>query len=143
MIRLLPLLFPLTILLACGQPEGNQGPLMSPGENCLGCHDGRDPEAPAFTAAGTVFDSATATAAAGVAGATVIITDANKVETLLTTNAAGNFYTTKALAAPYTVAVERNGKRAAMASAPSTGGCATCHASPPANGAPGRVYAAP
>lgn len=144
MIRTFPLALPcFVLLLACGQPEGSQGPLMNPGENCLGCHDGTNREAPAYTVAGTIFDSATAGATAGVSGATVIITDANQVETRLTTNAAGNFYTGKAIAAPYSVAVERNGKRAAMASKPSTGGCSSCHASPPANGAPGRIYAAP
>jgi len=144
MIRSFALVLPCSFLVfACGQPEGREGALMNPGDNCLTCHDGRNREAPAYTVAGTVFDTPTSPATSGVSGATVIITDANQVETRLTTNAAGNFYTGKAIAAPFSVAVERGGKRAAMASVPSTGGCATCHANPPANSAPGRIYAAP
>lgn len=123
--------------------EGEGGALMRPGENCLGCHNGTQREAPRFTAAGTVFTSATASASAGLGGATVIITDANQAVTRLTTNAAGNFYTSKAIAAPYTVAIEHAGTRLSMGAAPSSGGCASCHSSRPANGAPGRLYAAP
>jgi hypothetical protein len=87
------------------------------------------------------FGSASASASAGISGATVIITDANGTQTRLTTNAVGNFYTAKSLAAPYTVAIEHNGMQLTMAASPSSGGCASCHSSPPANGAPGRLYA--
>lgn len=113
---------------------------MRPGENCLVCHDGSDREAPKFTVAGTAFASSNAAATAGLGDVTVIITDTNGTETRLTTNAAGNFYTSKAITAPFTAAVERNGQRIEMQSAQS-GDCASCHANPPAGGAPGRVYA--
>lgn len=124
------------MLAACG----GEGPLMRPGENCLACHDGSDREAPKFTAAGTVFANSTAAATEGLGDVTVIITDANGTETRLTTNAAGNFYTSKTLTAPFTAAVERNGKLSVMNSAQS-GSCASCHANPPVGGAPGRIYA--
>lgn len=116
---------------------------MRPGENCLSCHDGTQHEAERYTVAGTVFGSATAATASGLNGVTVIITDANHAEARLTTNAAGNFYTSQVFAAPYTVAVEHSGRRFSMAAAPSSGACASCHSTPPAGGAPGRVYATP
>jgi len=154
--RLLLIVLPCLLLVACGpsfggeqasrwgeEGEGGEGDFMRPGEDCLACHDGTRREAPRFTVAGTVFDSSTAASSAGLGGVTVIITDANSAQTRLTTNAAGNFYTSKTIAPPYAVAVEHAGTRFAMAAPPSTGGCASCHSSPPANGAPGRIYAAP
>jgi hypothetical protein len=141
--RLLLLALPWFLFAACGAASDEEGPLMRPGENCLSCHDGTQHEAERYTVAGTVFGSATAATAAGVSGVTVIITDANHAEARLTTNAAGNFYTSQVFAAPYTVAVERSGTRFTMAAAPSSGGCASCHSTPPTGGAPGRVYATP
>ena len=117
---------------------------MRPGENCLGCHDGKHGEAPAFTVAGTVFDSASSPADAGAANVTVIITDANSAELRLTTNAAGNFYTSKTLALPLKqVALERGANTAQMISPPPNGGCSGCHNNPPASGAPGRINVRP
>ena len=73
----------LTVLLACGGHDEEGGPLMSPGQNCLACHG--------FTAAGTVYGSATAGSGSGLAGVTVELTDANQAVVTLTSNAAGNF----------------------------------------------------
>jgi hypothetical protein len=110
---------------------------MSPGSNCMSCHDGS--QATKFTVAGTVYGSATAGATAGVAGATVVITDANFVDTTLTTNSVGNFFTAKTIATPFTVRVGT----LMMGSALSQGGCAACHTVPGLNAAPGRVFTSP
>ena len=115
---------------------------MRPGEDCLSnCHDGT--AAQKFTAAGTIFGGTTAAGDAGVEGVTVIITGADSVETRLTTNAAGNFYTTAAVAKPFSLAVERGTRREQMQSTSSSGACASCHTVPPANNAPGRIYVSP
>lgn len=128
-------------LAACGPAGEEEGPLMRPGENCLSCHDGSQREAPRFTAAGTVYETTSAAPSAGVAGVAVLLTDANGAVTTLTTNAAGNFYTTKALAMPVRVALERSGRRTTMGASAATGACASCHTVPPVSGAPGRIYA--
>ena len=128
---------------ACGPGRSNTGPLMMPGENCLTCHAlSGEAREKVYTAAGTVFEAPTSATDAGVSGVTVIITGADQQVQRLTTNAVGNFYTSKAIKAPFTVAVERNGKRTSMGSTP-TGACASCHTDPPLNNAPGRIYAAP
>jgi hypothetical protein len=59
----------------------------------------------------------------------------------LKSNVAGNFYTADPLAFPVAVAVTRGGKPSLM-KAPS-GGCNSCHAKSPRNGARGRIFAEP
>jgi len=121
--------------LACGGHENDDknNALMAPGQDCKGCHG-------SFTVAGTVFGSASADTGSGLAGVSVVITDANQVDTTLITNAAGNFYTSAALALPLRKAtVVRNGQHTDMSSAPE-GGCNRCHTQPPTGGAPGRIH---
>jgi hypothetical protein len=104
-----------------------EGPTMSPGVDCLVCHDGA--KATAFTAAGTVFASATAAASEGIAGATVTIAGATRTVSM-DTNAAGNFYFTEAFGFPATVKVTRNGTTRTMNTSLTKGGCAAgnlCH----------------
>ena len=118
---LLPALLVAT-LTACGGGEDGEGgshALMAPGENCMrsGCHGN-------FTVAGTVFPSAASAASAGLANVSVVITDANNAQTTLTSNAAGNFYTSQSMALPLqSVYVLRNGTRTDMSGTP-TGACA-------------------
>lgn len=136
--KLVPLVAVLGLLacLACGghDDDDKNNALMAPGQNCQACH------AP-FTVAGTVFGTASADTGTGLAGISVILTDANQVDTTLTTNAAGNFFTSAALALPLKkTAVVRNGQRTEMGAAPE-GACNRCHALPPTGGAPGRIYA--
>ncbi len=136
--KLVPLVAVLGLLacLACGghEDDDKNNALMAPGQNCQACH------AP-FTVAGTVFGTASADTGTGLAGISVILTDANQVDTTLTTNAAGNFFTSAALALPLKkTAVVRNGQRTEMGAAPE-GACNHCHALPPSGGAPGRIYA--
>lgn len=96
--------------------------LMRPGEDCLACHG-------EFTAAGTVYASATAGAGEGVAGATVTLVGTAGSDTV-TTNAAGNFYTRVNLGFPLVSAsVSRNGQTRTMQQTASVGSCAAaaCH----------------
>ena len=132
--RLLALLL-LASALACGghDDDDKDNELMAPGQNCMACHG--------FTVAGTVFGSATADSGSGLAGVTVIITDANSVDTTLTTNAAGNFFSGAALALPLKkAAVVRNGTRTDMDGVP-VGDCNRCHTLPATGLAAGRIHA--
>ena len=88
-----------------------EGPLMEPGADCLGCHDGD--EARLWTAAGTW----------GGQGNQVSLRDANGKSFTLGTNQAGNFYTAESLAFPLQVSV--NGET--MPDAVTYGGCNSCH----------------
>ena len=93
----------------------DHGPLMRPGSDCLGCHDGDT--AKRWTAAGTWAGQ----------GNRVDIQDASGKSFTLTTNQVGNFYTAEALAFPLQVSV--NG--AAMPGGLTVdqgGSCNRCHA---------------
>ena len=128
--KLLFLMLPLLAasITACGggdDGEGGSQALMSPGENRMrsGCHRN-------FTVAGTVFPSANSPASAGIAGVSVVVTDATNAQFPLTSNAAGNFYTSQRMTLPLqSVYVVRNGTRTEMGSSPD-GACASssCHA---------------
>jgi hypothetical protein len=116
-----------TQLTACGGSDDDGNALMRPGENCLagGCHSAGSDKP--FTVAGTVFATPGAAASAGLANVSVVVTDANGVNTTLTTNAVGNFYTGAAMAQPLaSVYVLRGTTRTEMGGAP-TGDCASCH----------------
>jgi hypothetical protein len=130
--------------------EGDSGPLMRPGENCLECHGGTllpeepptvaDPrEAPPWTVAGTVFQTEDAPATDGVLGARVHLTDADGQTLTLETNAAGNFYTDAPLRFPLRASVEHSGVTREMEPDVPYGGCNSCHRLPPRQDAPGRV----
>ncbi|MFM2069171.1 MAG: hypothetical protein RLZZ584_4080 [Pseudomonadota bacterium] len=117
----------------------SNGALMSPGEDCVACHraGGSAAEHP-FSIGGTIYASAQAPAGAGIAGVTVVVTDARGQTVTMTTNAAGNFYSTAALAMPLQAAhVVRDGVRRSMGTSSFAGACASCH-SPTATG---RIYA--
>jgi hypothetical protein len=72
---------------ACNDPNNSA---MCPGDDCLACH--------AFRAAGTLFSGAGAATAVGSAAVTFV--DKNGVTVSRTSNSAGNFYTSSALAFP-------------------------------------------
>jgi hypothetical protein len=113
-------------LAACGSDDDDGGPTMLPGSNCLSCHSGSG-EAPAFTAAGTVYGAGNAAADAGLQGAAVTLTGSGNGQVVtLTTNSAGNFFTSQPLTAPISVLVARGGQTATMSRA--TGACGSCHA---------------
>jgi hypothetical protein len=104
----------------------NYGPLMDPGEDCMGCHTHQSGES-GWTAAGTVFFG---TGEQGVADVTVKITDAAGRDVTLTTNAAGNFYTQEPLVLPLdrVEIVGPHGNSIMQADAAS-GSCNSCHRS--------------
>ncbi len=93
------------------------GPMMKPGEDCLGCHGGGggEEEAVAWTVAGTF----------GGPGSSVWIQDAGGRSFTLTANQAGNFYTREAVQFPLNVSVDGN----AMPAQVTYGGCNRCHGS--------------
>ena len=116
---------------ACGGEAGDQGATMAPGTA----------QEETFSAGGTVFGAADAAENQGLSGATVTITDANGTPHFFRTNATGNFYARTFLAAPVQkVAIDYNGKHVEMAAPPPSGACNSCHAQPPQNGAPGRIF---
>jgi hypothetical protein len=115
------------LLAACGGGDDDGNALMKPGEDCLasGCHGTGSQRQ--FTVAGSVFPSAGAAASAGLANVAVVLKDAAGVETTLTTNAAGNFFSSVAMALPLTsVYLVRDGQRTDMRGTP-LGACASCH----------------
>jgi hypothetical protein len=123
-----------TLLLSACSGEEEEGPDMQPGSNCMSCHTGGD--APAFTAAGTVFAGGDLTV--GVGGATVTITPATGRPVELITRASGNFYTNLPLTPPLTIVVSAGGFTNPMSSSASSGACGACHA-PAATGAGARA----
>lgn len=133
-----------------GDAEGDEGPLMMPGENCLECHGGTllagepptipEPRtAPPWTVAGTVFSSIDAPASGGVEGASVRVTDADGQTITMVTNRAGNFYTEAPLRFPLQAAIEYLGVVQDMEPDVPYGGCNSCHRLPPRQQAPGRI----
>ena len=115
------------------------GPLMRPGENCMGCHTGG--RAPRWEVAGTVFECAQADRHEGVADVDVVFRDPSGAEVLrLRTNEAGNFYSKTDLPEGYRVSLVRGETTREMSVSPPRGACNSCHTQPPENGAPGRLY---
>ena len=109
------------MLLAASACIPQEGPMMRPFEDCLGCHGAGNGKA--WTVAGT-----------WAKGANVSVTDANGKTVPLRGNDAGNFYTAEPLAFPLTVSV--NGKvmpdpavltEPRPAARVTYGGCNLCH----------------
>ncbi|WP_437917321.1 hypothetical protein WME73_25120 [Sorangium sp. So ce302] len=115
------------------------GPLMRPGDNCLRCHNPVANTAPPWSAAGTVYDAPDADRNDGVAGVTVIVSDAGGKSVALVTNEAGNFHTAEALVNPLRIRLEYEGRSIEMSIEAPAGSCNACHADPPVGGAPGRI----
>jgi hypothetical protein len=100
-----------TIALAgCEGSDSSTGALMAPGQDCLRCHS--------FTVAGTVFD-----VSGGGAEGVIVVVDG----VTLTSNAAGNFFTTSSISFPASVEILRQKRVATMPSPAPDGGCNRCH----------------
>jgi mono/diheme cytochrome c family protein len=142
-----------------GDDEGDE--LMTPGQACISCHtkenlehsskkkddeeedeEEDELEAPAFTAAGTVYPSLhEPDDCFGLgSGAQIILTGADGKKQTLTVNRAGNFMTELPLVLPYKASVVRNGKTRAMKTAQEDGDCNGCHTAEGGD-APGRIIA--
>jgi hypothetical protein len=121
-----------------------KGPLHRPGQPCTLCHDGALRDPPAFSVAGTIFQ--TPGAQVGASGIVVAMTDsAGTLYQAAATNSAGNFYVTPRQWTPtypivQTVLVENGATVATMYSQISwSGSCAWCHSDPPSDSSPGHV----
>ena len=112
--------------------SGN-GPTMSPGEICMGCHG--------FTIAGTVYPTLHETGLCyGInGGAEVVITPACGTPITLSVNSAGNFYYMGTVRAPFTAKVVVGGRERAMITPQTLGDCNACHTPNGIQGAPGRI----
>lgn len=120
-------------------PGVSPGPTHRPGQPCLVCH------ADDYSVAGTIY--AVKGDKAGVAGASVLLTDVNNATFTATTNAVGNFFVAKdawAPAFPLHAAVTIGNVTATMSSIIGRdGSCASCHAEPQSRISAGEVYVAP
>jgi cytochrome c551/c552 len=122
---------------------GNEGsPDMNPGMACNACHTSSD-EGPRFSIAGTVYPTVhepdLCNGAGPASGAEVVITRADGRVLTLAPNAAGNFYSEVAVAAPYRAKVVDAAGERAMTATQTSGDCNSCHTQIGANGAPGRI----
>jgi hypothetical protein len=116
-----------------------ESPQMHPGAACISCHTSSG-EAPRFNIAGTVYPTGhEPTDCNGATAGAVEVTDARGTVTVLTVNAAGNFFSTAAFVSPIHVAVVKNGVRRAMSGSPPSGDCNSCHTETGASMAPGRI----
>lgn len=125
-----------------------KSPDMHPGVPCRKCHvllgsaSGKE-----FDIAGTVYPTAhEPDDCNGLAGVTVVITDANNVDHPFNVTNAGNFYHEDAfgfakIAVPYKAKVVRNGMTRAMSAAQTDGNCNNCHTETGAQNAPGSIMA--
>ncbi len=121
---------------------------MHPGRACVDCHRSRG-RGPLYTIAGTVYatghDPDDCFGADGGGMAVVEITDATGAVTRLTPNAipvlgsAGNFFSSAAIATPYTARVLYQGRVRAMLTPQTSGDCNSCHTAAGTTGAPGRI----
>jgi len=93
------------------------------GQACAGCHDGAN--ATLWTASGTLYNAVSGGSA--IAGATIVLTDANNQEVRIVTSSNGNFYTQTALAYPVTARASGCPNDVAMVSKAASGDCNSCH----------------
>jgi hypothetical protein len=125
---------------------GREGRGMDPGQACIACHS-RDPGAPVFTIAGTVYATAHEPdmclgGTGSAAGASVVVTDANGASYTIAVGASGNFSLSTSIPLPYKAKVlGAGGGVRTMAAAQTNGDCNVCHTENGASGAPGRVFA--
>jgi type 1 fimbria pilin len=118
-------------------------PLMLPGRDCQRCHVPSGQAASVrLTISGTVFRSlSSACNTGGASGVKVEILDAGgRVQATLTSNAAGNFYTSDPVTFPIRSRVTKDGVTREMLSMTAIGSCASCHQKEPKFGTEGIVY---
>ena len=122
--------------------EDEPHPWMLPGSDCMaaGCH-GSGATMP-FAFAGTIYaNRREADDCFGQADAVVIVEDADHVEYVVETNAAGNFFIQAGARYPFRAAVSYNKRTVEMLDVrPEHGSCNGCHTATGLNGAPGRIH---
>jgi hypothetical protein len=112
--------------------SGNNA-MMRPGDACVACHAN-------FTVSGTVYPTLHEPLNCnGKSAVQVVITPASGTAVTLTTNSAGNFYSTAKIAAPYSAKVVVGGVERAMTAKQTSGNCNSCHTQNGAQSAPGRI----
>lgn len=105
---------------------GTGSPTMNPGDDCRSCHDGVS--ARNFTAAGTVYPSASSPANAGIAGVTVRLIDGSgAVAKQLVSNEAGNFFTEDALPGAVRIEIQQGATTRSMEATSTPASCNRCH----------------
>lgn len=96
------------------------------GMDCLSCHGDVTMELDSrWTVAGTLYDTATGTNP--LAGATIIVTDADGKELSLVSASNGNFFTTEPVTLPLSVRASACPDDITMSSPATDGSCNTCH----------------
>ena len=123
-------------------PGVRKGPTHRPGQPCTWCHDGALFDPPAFSVAGTVFESPSKLV--GVSGATVTMTDSAGKSYQTTSNEVGNFYVTPDQWTPHfpipTTVIEYSQRKITMYSEISwSSSCAECHGLTAGPSSPGPV----
>jgi hypothetical protein len=126
-------------------PGVSPGPDHRPGQPCLVCHGGAGPASAQFSFGGTIYEIPGSTV--GYGGATVKLTDANKLEATATTNSVGNFYVFASQYGPtFPVDVELDQgatfKNPMFTHIGRNGSCAWCHFGSAGPTTPGHVYMA-
>jgi hypothetical protein len=113
---------------------GGNGATMQPGTTCVvGCHTN-------YTIAGTVYPTLHEPMNCyGKSGVQVVITPATGEVITMTTNTAGNFYSTMKIAMPFSAKLVVNGVERPMMATQTSGDCNSCHTPNGANLAPGRI----
>ena len=116
---------------------------MHPGAACVSCHSqqGEGPRGIAGTVFPTAHEPDDCNGASGSSGVVVEITDANGTVTTLRVNGAGNFYSKRSVALPYTARVVSGTKTRVMKTPQTNMDCNSCHTEGGTSGAPGRIIA--
>jgi hypothetical protein len=128
------------LLVALTLAACDNSPTMDPGSDCLSCHSPGGRAHRAYSVAGTVFAQPDSPEFDGVAGANVVVTDANGRIVTMTTNAAGNFYTEEDVTLPLDVLVQVGDIVRHMEPRVTKASCGSCHEAVPYQGTEGRVF---
>jgi hypothetical protein len=123
-------------------PGVRKGPTHRPGQPCTWCHDGALFDPPAFSIAGTVFESPSNLV--GVNGATITMTDSSGDTFQTTSNQVGNFYVTPdqwtpKFPIPTTVVTYQQRKLTMYSQIGWSSSCAECHEEAVGPSSPGPV----
>ncbi|MBF0277100.1 MAG: hypothetical protein HQM13_04890 [SAR324 cluster bacterium] len=108
------------------------------GEDCMSCHQlGSSGNDEIFSVAGTVYDALDGKKV--LAGVSIGVLDySGKLQTQLTSDSKGNFYSKRPLSTPYMIIMSYQNVEMSMIAKPSNGSCNECHNSE--DSSPSRVW---